>query len=108
MKLKKVMLPIAAAILLSSCSGIVPVVGIDEDGKEYQSSLNQKLYKHYFKKTSNSIHQSVIPSLEKASTDKEWNLTQFDIGFGFKGEEKISNKKLGGNIGIRLAFKRKK
>ena len=96
-------------LLTLSCSGQIPVVGFDAEGKLIETMMPQDKYVSQMSRGVTDITESVIPVAETQSQKLALSgLRGIRLGLGLKGSVGLGDYwKLGGNIGFNLHFANK-
>jgi hypothetical protein len=92
-------------VLLTSCAGMMPLVGLDKKGNTIMERVDEAAYSRRLADGLVSVQDSVVPALRVQSTgDTQWKLRTAVIGFGVKVEGGIGPFKVGVRPRIRAAF----
>ena len=99
---------VTIALLLASCRGEIPMVGLDKDGKQIETMVRREKFEESLTLGLNDLQDSAVPALDNAPNGKEWFLREVRLGLGVQGSIGLGDYfKLGGNIGFRLCFANK-
>jgi len=94
---------------LAGCSGQIPVVGFDAEGKIIETMMPHDKYVSQMSRGVSDMTESVIPVAETESQKIALSgLRGIRLGLGLKGSVGLGDYwKLGGNIGFNLHFANK-
>lgn len=91
-KKRKIILMLSATfpltLLLGACSKGIPVFGITENGKTFESKVDPEQYAIQIENVLNSLDSTTAQLLDKKSSDQtsHWQLSTIVAGLGFVGE----------------------
>lgn len=92
-------------LVLTSCGGMMPLVGLDKNGDTLMERVNERAYSRRLADGLESVQDSVAPALESQSEgETQWKLRTAVLGFGVKVEGGIGPFKVGVRPRIRAAF----
>lgn len=69
---------------------IIPVVGIDQNGKTVETTVSSGTYQNQLALSLNEVHQATMPVLDKQRPDGDWALNVLVVGVGLNLEAGIS------------------
>lgn len=94
---------VAGCVLLSSCGGRLPLVGLDKNGNPTEAFVSETKYTESLTEALTSIEATVLPRLGETSRG-EWKLRTAVVGFGAKAEMGIGPFKVAFKPKLRAAF----
>ncbi len=91
-------------LFLTSCAGMMPLVGLDKNGDPVMERVDENQYTRRMANGLKDVKDSVLPALHTTDEDSFWQLRTAVLGLGVKVEGGIGPFKVGVRPRIRAAF----
>lgn len=107
--MRRAVLTVISIVLLCACEGDIPVVGLDDDGREIETMVPSGALVERMSTTLGDVQESAIPSLDSERARKILGLRQARLGVFLTGSVGLGDWfKIGGNVGLQLGLSNKK